>query len=124
LRKFRQQVGLVSQEPAMFNTTIKENIKLGKSDATDEEIRQALKKAMALEFVEAHEDGINLNVGNQGGQISGGQKQRLAIARAFIKKPKILLLGKLTSIFIILKMRQLVPSISKMKKKFKKPLTV
>ncbi len=124
MRKFRQQVGLVSQEPAMFNTTIKENIKLGKSDATDEEIRQALKKAMALEFVEAHEDGINLNVGNQGGQISGGQKQRLAIARAFIKKPKILLLGKLTSIFIILKMRQLVPSISKMKKKFKKPLTV
>jgi ABC-type multidrug transport system fused ATPase/permease subunit len=51
----------------MFNTTIKENIKLGKSDATDEEIKEALKKAMALDFVETHEEGINLNVGNQGG---------------------------------------------------------
>ena len=57
----------MSQEPAMFNTTIKENIKLGKSDATDEEIKEALKKAMALDFVEAHEEGVNLNVGNQGG---------------------------------------------------------
>ncbi len=57
----------MSQEPAMFNTTIKENIKLGKSDATDEEIKEALKKAMALDFVETHEEGINLNVGNQGG---------------------------------------------------------
>lgn len=97
MREYRQRVGYVGQEPVLFNTSIKENIKLGSPHAKDEEIISALKKANAWEFIERHEAGIDLHVGAAGGQISGGQKQRVAIARAFIKQPKILIFDEATS---------------------------
>lgn len=97
LREFRRKVGYVGQEPVLFNTTIKENIKLGCAEATDEQIITALKKSNAYEFIQKHEEGIDLHVGAAGGQISGGQKQRVAIARAFIKNPKILIFDEATS---------------------------
>jgi ATP-binding cassette subfamily B (MDR/TAP) protein 1 len=90
-------VGYVGQEPVLFNTTIKENIQLGAPGVTDDEIVTALKKSNAWEFIQRHDEGINLHVGAAGGQISGGQKQRVAIARAFIKKPKILIFDEATS---------------------------
>ena len=90
-------MGYVGQEPVLLNTTIKENLLLGKPDATDQEIISALEKSKSMEFLKRYQEGINLNVGNQGGTLSGGQKQRIAIARAFIKKPKILILDEATS---------------------------
>ncbi|CDW88003.1 abc transporter family protein [Stylonychia lemnae] len=99
LREFRHKVGYVSQEPVLFNTSIKANLLYCKPDATDDEVIQALKSANAYNFINEKmgKDGIYTNVGNAGGQLSGGQKQRIAIARAFIKKPKILLLDEATS---------------------------
>jgi ATP-binding cassette subfamily B (MDR/TAP) protein 1 len=99
LKSLRQTIGYVSQEPVLFNTSIKENLKFGMADATDAQIIEALKNANAYDFIEKKmgEKGINTIVGSSGGQLSGGQKQRIAIARAFIKKPKILLLDEATS---------------------------
>ena len=97
LREFRKQVGYVSQEPVLFNTSIKKNIKLGKSDATDEEVIEALKKTNAWEFVSKYAEGIDTYTGDKGGQLSGGQKQRVALARAFIKNPKMLIFDEATS---------------------------
>jgi ATP-binding cassette subfamily B (MDR/TAP) protein 1 len=97
LREYRQKVGYVGQEPVLFNTTIKQNIKFGCPDVTDEQIKTALRKSNALEFIEKRAEGIDLHVGAAGGQISGGQKQRVAIARAFIKGPKILIFDEATS---------------------------
>ena len=70
---------------------------MGRPDATDDEIFEALKAANAYDFVMADEKGINAQVGTGGGQLSGGQKQRLALARAFIKKPKMLIFDEATS---------------------------
>ena len=97
LRHFRRQVGYVSQEPILFNTSIRKNIQLGKHDATDEEIIEALKKTNAWEFVSKYDEGIDTNTGDKGGQLSGGQKQRVALARAFIKNPKMLIFDEATS---------------------------
>ncbi|CDW80084.1 abc transporter family protein [Stylonychia lemnae] len=99
LRKFREKIGYVGQEPVLFNMSIKENILYGNPNASNEEVIQALKSANAWDFIQEKmiQNGIDTNVGNSGGQLSGGQKQRLAIARAFIKKPKILLLDEATS---------------------------
>ncbi len=97
LRNYRQQIGYVGQEPVLFNTTIKQNILMGKPDATDAEIEEALKKTNAWNFVNQNKDGINANVGAGGGQLSGGQKQRIALARAFIKKPRVLIFDEATS---------------------------
>lgn len=77
--------------------TIKENLLMGKPDATDAEIGEALKAANAWGFVSEGQEGINAQVGAGGGQLSGGQKQRLALARAFIKKPKMLIFDEATS---------------------------
>lgn len=94
----RNQIGYVGQEPVLFATTIKENLKLGYEDATDEDISNALHQAEAYDFVHHQlEKGLMTYVGSGGGQISGGQKQRIAIARALLKKPKILLLDEATS---------------------------
>ena len=93
----RDQLGLVSQEPTLFNTTIGENIKYGYPEASQKEIEEAAKKANAHDFISSFPDGYNTKVGENATQISGGQKQRIAIARALIKNPKILLLDEATS---------------------------
>jgi len=97
LQDFRKHVGYVGQEPVLFNTTIRENIKFGKEDASEKEIIEALKKARAYDFISQKKEGIDLMVGQAGGQLSGGQKQRVAIARAFVKNPRVLLFDEATS---------------------------
>jgi len=74
LRYYRQQIGYVGQEPVMFNMSIKDNILMGKPDATDEEIKDSLKAVNAFDFVMKYPNNINENVGAGGGQLSGGQK--------------------------------------------------
>lgn len=97
LRAFRKQIGYVSQEPVLFNCSIRENIKMGYADATEEEIIEALKMTNAWEFIQQYPSGLDTQVGANGGQLSGGQKQRIALARAIIKKPKILVFDEATS---------------------------
>ncbi|XP_029392596.1 bile salt export pump [Mus pahari] len=97
IRWLRDQIGVVEQEPVLFSTTIAENIRFGKEDATMEDIVQAAKDANAYNFIMALPQQFDTLVGEGGGQMSGGQKQRVAIARALIRKPKILLLDMATS---------------------------
>ncbi|CAD6230187.1 unnamed protein product [Miscanthus lutarioriparius] len=93
----REKIGLVSQEPLLFMTSIKDNIMYGKEDATLEEIKRAAELANAANFVDKLPNGYDTLVGQRGAQLSGGQKQRIAIARAILKGPKILLLDEATS---------------------------
>ncbi|CBI22189.3 unnamed protein product, partial [Vitis vinifera] len=97
LRWLRDQIGLVNQEPALFATTILENILYGKPDATAAEVEAAASAANAHSFITLLPNGYNTQVGERGTQLSGGQKQRIAIARAMLKNPKILLLDEATS---------------------------
>ncbi|XP_010540773.1 PREDICTED: ABC transporter B family member 2-like [Tarenaya hassleriana] len=97
LKWLRNQIGLVNQEPALFATTIRENILYGKGDATVEEINRAAKLSEALSFINNLPDGFETQVGERGIQLSGGQKQRIAISRAIVKNPSILLLDEATS---------------------------
>ncbi|KAJ9540581.1 hypothetical protein OSB04_027087 [Centaurea solstitialis] len=97
LKWLRSQMGLVSQEPALFATSIKENIVFGKEDAAMEEVVEAAKASNAHNFIFQLPQGYDTQVGERGVQMSGGQKQRIAIARAIIKSPRILLLDEATS---------------------------
>uniref|UniRef100_A0A803SUJ3 ABC-type xenobiotic transporter n=1 Tax=Anolis carolinensis TaxID=28377 RepID=A0A803SUJ3_ANOCA len=97
LKWMRENIGIVSQEPILFATTIAGNIRYGREDITDAEIEQAAKEANAYDFISKLPDKFNTMVGERGAQLSGGQKQRIAIARALARNPKILLLDEATS---------------------------
>ncbi|RWR85976.1 ABC transporter B family member 13 isoform X1 [Cinnamomum micranthum f. kanehirae] len=97
LRSLRLRIGLVQQEPALFSSTIYENIKYGKEGATEIETMRAAKAANAHGFISRMPEGYQTHVGERGVQLSGGQKQRIAIARAILKDPTILLLDEATS---------------------------
>ena len=96
-RAWRSQIGIVPQEPMIFSASAWENIRIGKPDATDEEVRAAAKAAAALEFLEALPEGLNTYLGEKGVRLSGGQRQRVAIARAIVRNPCVLLLDEATS---------------------------
>lgn len=97
LKSLRRHIGLVQQEPALFATSIYENILYGKEGASDSEVIEAAKLANAHNFISGLPEGYSTKVGERGVQLSGGQRQRVAIARAVLKNPEILLLDEATS---------------------------
>lgn len=96
-RSLRNQVGMVLQDTFLFSETIRENIAIGKPDATLEEIMKAAKAANAHEFIMSFPEGYETRVGERGVKLSGGQKQRISIARVFLKNPPLLILDEATS---------------------------
>jgi ATP-binding cassette subfamily B protein len=97
LAGLRRNIGVVYQEPLLFNRSIAENLLVGKPDATPEELRHAAERAQALEFIDDNPDGFEARVGERGRSLSGGERQRLSIARALLKDPPILILDEATS---------------------------
>ena len=96
-KSLHEAIGFVQQSVFLFDASIRENLRYGKADATDEEMWEALKNANLFEFVSSLPDGLDTEVGERGTRLSGGQKQRLSIARIFLKNPKILIFDEATS---------------------------
>ncbi|WP_413304022.1 ABC transporter ATP-binding protein [Bacillus sp. 1P10SD] len=97
IASLREQMGIVTQDNFLYSTSIKDNIKMAKLDASDEEIYMAAKKAFAHEFVSALPNGYDTEIGERGVKLSGGQKQRVALARVFLKNPSLIILDEATS---------------------------
>ena len=93
----RRNIGVVFQETLLFNRSIAENLRVGKPDASEAELREAAARAQALDFIDAKSDGLQARIGERGRFLSGGERQRLAIARALLKDPPILILDEATS---------------------------